>query len=249
MKHKLLIMRINTITKAFRLFFVNPKSFFLKFKSFIRYLINAYLKKDFHTLEYKRWYYDNGDQTLRLNYPSLNNSSIVFDLGGYLGDFAMEIHKKYQCKIYIFEPHPYYFKKCNERFNNNINIKVFNYGISNKNQELYLTDDQDGSSTDSNKIKKCKVILSKFKSFKSAIKDLDINKIDLMKINIEGGEFPLMEYLIENNILEIVKNYQIQFHKFVPGSINRRKKIINELNKKFKQTWCYEFVWENWTHN
>ncbi len=41
--------------------------------------------------EIGKWRKANGDGTLRLNYP-LTPDSVVFDLGGYVGDWAQQIH-------------------------------------------------------------------------------------------------------------------------------------------------------------
>ena len=45
-------------------------------------------------------------------------------------------------------------------------------------------------------------------------------KIDLLKINIEGGEYEVLENLIENDLIKNIDNIQIQFHDFV---FSRRK--------------------------
>ena len=45
-------------------------------------------KKDIPISEFSRWFKDKGDKTLRLEYPLLDSNSIVFDVGGYVGDFA-----------------------------------------------------------------------------------------------------------------------------------------------------------------
>ena len=74
-------------------------------------LYKIYILKDEFTIQVKKWFADRGDQTLRLEYPELTSDSIVFDLGGYLGDFSAAIVERYNCKIYIFEPHPEYFTK------------------------------------------------------------------------------------------------------------------------------------------
>ena len=68
----------------------------------IRHFYRLHILKDEFTVEIARWFKDKGDKTLRLNYPALNKDSIVFDLGGYFGDYAYEINKKYGCKVYLF---------------------------------------------------------------------------------------------------------------------------------------------------
>ena len=69
---------------------------------------------------------------------------------------------------------------------------------------------------------------------------------DLMKINIEGGEYPLLLHMASTNNLSLVNQYQIQFHTFIKNASSMRKKIITSLSESHHRTWCYTFVWENW---
>ena len=74
---------------------------------------------------FKEWFADNGDKTLRLDYP-LTSDSIVFDLGGYKGDWASSIYEKYKCNIYIFEPIPYLVEEMKIKFSHYDNKHVYN---------------------------------------------------------------------------------------------------------------------------
>ena len=74
------------------------------------------------------------------------------------------------------------------------------------------------------------------------IEGLNINKIDLMKINIEGGEYDLLFCLIEKDLISRINNLQIQFHSFVPNAKNNREKIINLLKKTHKKTKHYKHI-------
>lgn len=74
----------------------------------------------------------------------------------------------------------------------------------------------------------------------------NINTIDLMKINIEGGEYELIEHFIEKEFIKEIRDIQVQFHGFVPDAGVRMKKIQEELKKTHFLTYQYEFVWENW---
>ena len=73
-----------------------------------------------------------------------------------------------------------------------------------------------------------------------------IDLIDLMKINIEGGEYDLLDHLITSNLVSRIKNIQVQFHDFIPDANSRMKNIQNELAKTHELTYQYKFVWENW---
>jgi FkbM family methyltransferase len=220
-----------------------------KLFSKVIYLIKLYLIRDKDTNEFNRWFNDNGDTELRLNYPELNSNSVVFDLGGFEGDFAHEIFQKYNCNIFIFEPHPEFYLKCKKRFKKNKKIHIYNYGLSDKNITLDLVDDSNRSSTEVNHLNNTKKISCMFKSFDYVLDKVNVKLIDLMKINIEGGEYQLLNSMILNGQLEMVLNYQIQFHKFIPNAITKRNLITKALSQKFVRTWCYDFVWENWEKN
>jgi len=190
----------------------------------------------------KKWFEDNGDNTHRINYD-LNQNSIVFDLGGYIGEWSDKIQIKYGSKVYIFEPVFKYFSELKKTFELKENIKIYNFGLSDKTYDteiihggasssLYLTDGE-----------KEKIKLINFVDF---IKSEEIKNIDLIKINIEGGEYCLLDFILENNLQIQINNFQIQFHKIFDDCEIRRNIIREKLSKTHILTYDYTFVWENW---
>ena len=85
-----------------------------------------------------------------------------------------------------------------------------------------------------------------FVSFVKFLNENNIDNIDLIKINIEGDEFPVLKSLIDNDVIHMFKNIQVQFHQFIPDSVNLRNWIREKLTLTHKLTYDYEFVWENW---
>ena len=59
-------------------------------------------------------------------------------------------------------------------------------------------------------------------------------------------QFPLLEKMIEADLLRNVDCFMIQFHEWHPGAYGRRKKIQKELSKTHRLLWDYHFVWEKW---
>lgn len=190
----------------------------------------------------QKWFADNGDNTLRLNY-NLNESSVVLDLGGYKGDWTSSIYNKYSCNIFVFEPIPFLYDKLVDRFDNLEKIKVFNFGISDESKNIQISVAADGSSfyIDSNHKVDCVI-----KPIDEVIYNYNLNEVDLIKINIEGDEFPVLEKLIDTGLVTRIKNIQVQFHQFIPNSVEKRKSIRDKLSLTHKLTYDYEFVWENW---
>ncbi len=221
------------------------KILLFRIRLFYKWFYAFYIKKDIGTIERTKWYRDKGDDYLRLEY-NLNKNSIVFDIGGYLGDFAKKISKKFDCKIYLFEPSLSFYNQCLERFKDNKNILCFNYGVGNLNGDFILSNDNEASST-KRKLSESEGEKIRIKKISEIIKELEIDNIDLMKINIEGGEYDLLPFLINENLISKINNIQVQFHNFVPDAKKKREDIINLLKNTHKNDWSYYFVWENWS--
>ena len=70
---------------------------------------------------------------------------------------------------------------------------------------------------------------------------------DLIKINIVGEEYEVLEILLKNNMISIFKNIQVQFHDFIVDNAKERMIAIQKkLALTHVLTFQYEFVWENW---
>jgi hypothetical protein len=101
----------------------------------------------------------------------------------------------------------------------------------------------DGSSTFGVEGSQLAIKLVDMREFLSSAKILDI---DLIKINIEGGEYDLLEYMIREGLAQQCSDIQVQFHRFVPRADERRRAIRTALGQTHHLTYDYPFVWENW---
>ena len=206
------------------------------------------MRQDIESLN--RWFADKGDYTHNINYK-LNNDSIVIDLGGYYGLWIDEILKKnnpHVPNIILVEPVPEFYNHLVKKYENNEKIKVMNVGVSTDknetNKTLYVS--SDGTSTNF-KINVKSEIQIKTLPIDKILSDNNINEVDLLKINIEGDEYGLMEYMIESNMINKFKNIQIQFHLGIENDKERRNEIQkNLILKGFKNKFDYPFVWESW---
>jgi len=189
-----------------------------------------------------RFKLEDGDKTLRINYP-LNEDSIVFDVGGYIGNWSNDVYKKYGCNIYIFEPVEEYYEFIKKRFRNVKKIHVFKYGLGGKTETstLHLSKDATSVYGKSDKLEKVRLV-----SILEVLQKNKIKTVDLVKLNIEGGEYELLESLIQAKSVKKFKNFQIQFHQIMPNSRARMHAIQNVLKKTHRITYQYTFVWENW---
>jgi FkbM family methyltransferase len=199
--------------------------------------------RDPFLLEVKRWFDAKGDTTLRLDYP-LDADSIVFDVGGYKGDFAAAVHSRYGCQVHIFEPLQRYYDECVERFAGNPKIVCHRYGLGAADTMLDISENADASSFVAGRpgdSTKCEI-----RSVADVTAALGISRIDLLKLNIEGGEFEVLPALLDAVIMERVRFVQVQFHNFVPDAVDRRAEIRRRLGATHDEMWNFEFVWESW---
>lgn len=202
---------------------------------------NHYFNKN--ALQIQAWYVDHPNEEPRYDYK-LNKSSLVFDVGGYEGKWSNEIYQKFNCKVWIFEPHPVFYKNLLERFSGIVQITVFPFGLGSKTEKLALSDDTFSSSIF--KINDNNEISVEIKNITEFLQEQNIEEIDLMKINIEGAEYELLESLIKTDRISSIKNLQVQFHNFVDNAYERMTRIKKEINKTHNSTYAYRFVWDFW---
>lgn len=190
----------------------------------------------------KKWGSDNGNFTHALNFD-INENSIVVDLGAYKGVWAQQIIDRYNPHVYLFEPVPEFYESLLLKFQNNPKVRVFNFGISTANKKDFIYVNNDATSsyiTSNNKIE------VNFIDFDSIFEVADIENIDLIQINIEGEEYPLLQKISSQENIKKLKNIQIQYHIWIEDAFIKRDNIQNKMSKNFNKTYDYPFVFEGW---
>lgn len=175
---------------------------------------------------------------------NLPDNPIIFDVGGYNGDWTQVSLNYYNNpKIYIFEPVMEFYKKIVDRYKGYSNIKVYNFGLSDNNgiENIFINKDSSSLFKKTNNIKEIQLV-----NIIDFLKSEKIYHVDLIKINIEGEEYRLLEHLIKYPELNIFNNFLIQFHDFIENSKIRKDKITSELSKYYELIFDYPFVFEGW---
>jgi len=190
-----------------------------------------------------RWFADIGDSTHNITHD-LNEHSIVMDIGGYNGTWVDSIISKYNPNIYIVEPIKDFYLGMVNKFSNNKKVRLLNVGISTQDKNGFIFLNGDASSSNINNSQSIEV---EFNTIETIFKKFKLNSVDLVQINIEGDEYSIMEYMIDNKFINRFKNIQIQFHCNIENNIIRREEIRKALELNgFKIKFDYPFVWEGW---
>lgn len=195
-------------------------------------------------LDHKKWLKDNTKKDLLLEDLNIKTFDIVFDVGGYLGEYSERLYRKYNCYIYVFEPISEYSNFIQSRFENNERIKTFNFGFSDNQEYVFIYKNNNKTSLWKQTGIKEKIEVRKISQF---INEKKISKIKLIKLNVEGSEYKIIDDLFKNNLLEKIEIVLVQFHDFIPGYKEKKAKSYEQLNVNHKIDYSYEFVWERWT--
>ncbi len=193
-----------------------------------------------------RWNNDKGDEILRLDYQ-LNENSLVLDLGGHVGKFASEVYSIYHCRILVFEPVKEYHEYLSWKFRANNNIKIYPFGLGPRTEQLLIELAGNESSIVRRSQEGPKEVI-RIESIDRFFID-NIESVDLMKINIEGAEYELLDCLLDTPHIHKIKNIQIQFHDFLEYHIKWIYKLREKLQKTHHVTYSYDLIWENWKLN
>ena len=206
------------------------------------------LELHYYRPAFYRWCGAVNANSLLLYEADIDANSIVIDAGAYTGEWAQEILDRYSPTIHAFEPDPRNYKQLQKRAEADSRLIPYEFGLGEKNESVRMTLEYLGSTiySDSSNRKEAPSAEVKIRDIADTWKSLGLMHVNLMKINIEGAEFPLLERMIEMGLLKNVDCFMIQFHEWHPDAYRKRMKIREELSKTHRLDWDYHFVWEKW---
>jgi len=175
----------------------------------------------------------------------LDEHSVVLDVGAFVGHWADKIDKRYGSRIYAFEPAAAGVEKMRALFADRPNVEVFDYGLGNQNLNVELALAGPGSSIYAESAPWGFADVE-IRDIVEVLDELGLDHIDLLKVNIEGGEFDLFDRLIDADWMPRIDQVLIQFHEWHPRAYLRRWKIRRVLRRSHDEVWDYSWVWEYW---
>ena len=165
----------------------------------------------------------------------LTPGSIIYSFGvGENIDFELGIMDKYNCPIYAFDPTPKsidWIQK--QRLPNNFNF--YKFGIGNYNGKITFYPPKNSAHVSHSIIPKTKnqtnYISVPVRTLKTIMKKLNHDKIDILKMDIEGSEYNVIKNILKSNLH--ITQILIEFHHRFPGiSADKTRNAIRLLNKK-----------------
>ena len=152
--------------------------------------------------------------------PSDFNPKVILDIGANIGITSIYLTNKFpNAKIFSFEPLLENYDILKKNTENYKNIKVFNFGLGQKDEalDIFLSDDSENFGGGSffpevggasNSKVKCEI-----RNIQNTLTGLNVKEIDLIKIDTEGAEFDILTSL-NKKYLEGVKWITGELHGY-----------------------------------
>jgi FkbM family methyltransferase len=147
----------------------------------------------------------------------LDNMDIVFDIGANSGLFSLLCINKGVKKVYSFEPNKDSLINL-KSVTNNLNVEIVPKAVYTKDEDLKFYIDPSNTTIGSLSKNHLELHGSSLEevvvpaiSLKTFAKENNIDKISLVKMDIEGAEYEIIDNL-EDEVFEIIDNFLIEYH-------------------------------------
>jgi FkbM family methyltransferase len=224
--------------------YVGKKKIKVKDLNYMPVVLNAKFSPfDCLYINYKQMFYDD-----IYSFCDLNNLNTVIDIGANVGLFSLYMLQKNCKNVICVEPTKKAFDQLNSVFKDKKNVELHKIAIHNFNGKSKIKSVQDNSTISGfisevhpythHNMNEEEVDVVKMSDF---IKNLNVDNIDLIKMDIEGVEYDVIDDMSDDNILKC-KKYIIEYHwaltKNISKIVDRFKNlgyiIINKDDPFFK---------------
>lgn len=179
-------------------------------------------------------------ESLRYSY-NLTPHSVVIDVGAHEANWSLGMWRRYGCRVIALEPVREFYWGCVQRtVNTPIQVLPFALGRMSGETNFGVHGSMSGILCDGPQ-QSVRVI-----TFSSLLVGLNIQKVDVLKINAESSEFDILENIISGGFQSCIVNLAVQFHNQLPDAEERRRKIFEELSKTHELEWDEPWVWTGW---
>jgi FkbM family methyltransferase len=175
----------------------------------------------------------------------VDEHSVVLDVGAHDGQWSEEISRRHGSTIYAFEPDPTSFSRLVARLVDHANVVPLQYGLGGVDMTATMALDGPGSSIYA-RDGRFGTAQVQIRDVTTVLDELGIEQVDLLKINIEGGEYDLLDRLIEAAWMPRIRQVSVQFHEWHPNAYSRRRSIRRAFRRHHEEVWNYPWVWEYW---
>lgn len=162
------------------------------------------------------------------------------DLGAHNGNTLLKALDKYPDfdEYSGYEPIHKLYKESLKRLNGAKKVKIYNLAVGTKTAPITIYEDMTthklGSSVYSDKTqKKARKVECTMVSIDVVMEKIQLSDYVVLKIDIEGAEYELLEYMIETKLIDLVDEIYCEWHQHkIPSiPISRHNTLVSNLQK------------------
>lgn len=162
----------------------------------------------------------------------LTPDSVVFEIGAYEGAWVKKIAHT-EATIYAFEPSLTSLVRTQKNIAGIANVHLLNYGLGSRNEKLTLYNDNcDGATFIPRNGKRAS---AQIRDVLGVVKELSVARIDVCRVNIEGGEYELLPRMFSSGVIDMVHYLMIQWHY-----LRKEDPALHiEINRQIEKRFCF----------
>jgi FkbM family methyltransferase len=141
----------------------------------------------------------------------LNANSIVLDCGANHGEFARLVRERYGCRVIALEPNPALFATLPKL--EGVTWLPYALGGQDGVMELQIGQNVEASSLVASPEGHHTTVPVQVRTLATVMKETALDEIDLVKLDIEGAEIPLLAGT-PDDVIQKVGQFTIEFHDF-----------------------------------
>ena len=198
------------------------------------------------------FYRAGGNNLLYVDLP-LTQEDLVIDAGGYRGEWTAGMLTRYGCRSELFEPVPAFAAHCRALYQHNDRVRVHQAALGGSNRTTQFSLADNGTS-EFRGAAVSEGFQAEVQAVSNLLSTLDAEQriqpgpgaVGVLKLNIEGGEYEVLESLLETGDIVRMRCLLIQFHRQPEGWESRYQRIVADLRHTHDHVWTYPMVWEKW---
>jgi FkbM family methyltransferase len=176
----------------------------------------------------------------------VTTDDVVIDAGGFKGDWTAAMLVRFGCRVELFEPIPAFAEECRARFAKNDRVAVHEAALGGSERTARFAIDAAASSaftgrgggTVEARVLDVADVVDRVRASNG--------EVACLKLNIEGGEYEVLEQLAGCGVLASCRSVLVQFHAQPEGWEGRLFQVRGELGIVHRRTWQFPMVWELW---
>ena len=177
-------------------------------------------------------------------------NSLFLDFGGYLGEWTDAALASGVDEIWIFEPNPDFYKYLNGRYYANRKIKIITDVIELQSRtQIFYSDGLASSSI----LASSHLKIDLGKSFEVICRPFTDDEVKYMKsrnvivkMNIEGAEYQLLNYFSQIDLFGSVSRFAIQTHVLNKQTYHNLTVYYKTMSKYMKLKVSFPVIWDVW---